>query len=88
MEKPISEGDLVRVFRSHCQGFEKEAGGVMFVVEKIRVLRNPWCWHCQTRIPSEAAAESGEWSIPLQFLRRVPPLDELEGEKRTEELVA
>jgi hypothetical protein len=88
-DKPISVGDLVRVSSSHCAGFADEALGVIFVVDRLLRLFHPFCDHCGKSIESCMAAEGGiDWNVPLQFLTRIPPLGELEGEKRDEEITA
>ena len=89
MDKPISVGDLVRVSSSHCAGFADEALGTIFVVEEIRHLRHPWCSHCAKTIPPCSAAEGGDrWSVPMQFLTRIPPFPELADERHDEEITA
>lgn len=87
----IAVGDLVVVVRSHCEGFASEAAGVTFIVEEMYNLPRPMCTHCGVRLSDcKAAGTKGEggWQIPLQFLKRIPPLSELEGEKRGEEITA
>lgn len=90
-DKPISVGDLVQVIGSHCgksgalgiirtvEGFKSSScrcTGCGFVVneELVAVLEGPAPW--------------SKWHIPVRYLKRIPPLDELESEKNKEELTA
>lgn len=80
-DRPIQVGDLVQVVRSHCPGFEAEAGGVVFTVVRLRPVPRPMCTRCGSFLTSgTVVAEGGkDWRIPLQFLKRIPPIGDLEG---------
>lgn len=92
-DKPISVGDLVMMVRGH-ECVLARAGGRPFVVT---ALVHPWGggWHCgichkDSAGPNEiGAAGLGRGDgIPISWLKRIPPLDELESEKRDEEITA
>jgi hypothetical protein len=84
MNKSISVGDLVQVVRGHACDI-----GNVGVVQEISVWG--W-WYC----PECHACETGEFvaatlrtpisGAPLEWLKRIPPLEELEGQ-RTEEKI-
>lgn len=92
MDKPISVGDLVQVVRPPtCPEAPVDSGlGHTFVVEGIRDHTAGMCAYCNdlhTHGPALFAADgNGLW--PLRRLKRIPPLGELEGEKRDEEITA
>lgn len=88
MDKPISVGDLVAVVGSHCPGFYDAAAGVHFTVSRL-LHRNPTCSYCGTRFEGLFADsdDAGDWSIPVVYLKRIPPLGELESEKNDSKLM-
>lgn len=85
MEKPISKGDLVQVVRpSTCTGDATEIGNIFRVVdiERGEVLKG-MCFHCRKH-----HKDVGLWAMedrgprywwPFYRLKRIPPLEELEG---------
>lgn len=88
MDKPISVGDLVVFVRSCCDGFRD--GVTIFRVTHIMPTRSaPRCSRCYGPLPVDRyAADAPHGGAPLQWLKRIPPLDELESEKREEEIPA
>ena len=88
MNEPIKVGDLVRVVKAHCPGFDREASGVVFVVEELSGPRAHRCSHCRSIFFGVVALGGDNWAIPLPYLRRIPPLSELEDVKREEEITA
>ena len=93
-DKPIQVGDLVVMVRGHECGM-KIASGIPFVVTALlRPIGGGWhCDHCNTDSagPNEVAAEGFSKKgrgLPLSWLKRIPPLDELEFEQRKEEIEA
>lgn len=77
MDKKISVGDLVRIVNVHCDSSKL---GTYFVVG--RIFNSPWhCKTCRSMGPAESMAGglSGYQGIPTRFLKRIPPLDELEN---------
>lgn len=95
MSEPISVGDLVQVVRGH-QCFIDAIGGRIFIVTEI-VAQQGGGWFCQRcNTPDLAASDKfgarANWktrkgaAIPLSWLKRIPPIDELEDEKQKEDL--
>lgn len=76
MEKPISAGDLVRVVRVCC---DRSKLDVIFVVGQIENDERT-CWTCNKPSPIPyATGLRGYSGIPIAWLKRIPPLGELEG---------
>ena len=90
MDKPISVGDLVAIVRSCCIPFRD--GVTIFRVESMRPDRAASvCKHCAKEFPRETYACDTSFprgGAPLSWLKRIPPLSEIEGEKRDEEITA
>lgn len=94
MNEPIKEGDLVVLVRGHSCALN-EAGGVPFVFGKTHTYSTaPRCARCKEsalfgagthpRLPQSL----GGWVTPIEWLKRIPPPEELEGEKRSDEVEA
>ena len=83
-ERPIAVGDLVVFVRSCCIGFRN--GASIFRVAEIITLQGAICEFCNRRLPSEsyASISVGDFGAPFSWLKRIPPLSDLEG-VRTEE---
>lgn len=91
-EKPIAVGDLVQVVRG-CGCY----GGIPFKVGKID---GPWKFYCAIckqkttgMLAEKDGCVAGSLCVqPVSYLRRIPPLDELESvqtdEKVTEKVSA
>lgn len=86
----IKVGDLVMVIGDCCGA---KALGKIFIVESIHHAHKYCCRHCSfSLINGELLAfstvngRSGYW--PLNWLRRIPPLSELEPAETKEELPA
>lgn len=94
MDKPISVGDLVVVVKPKpCCGKGKPALGFVFRVLEIRKSKGLHCSGCGKQDAEQSLiAVSGEKHGKNQMvyeiyrLKRIPPLDELEGEKTQENL--
>ena len=89
MSEPIKVGDLAMLVRDHgCQG---GVGVVGFIVQIDRIYA-PTPVECSCGVPvlTEAAfaIDGHRYSAPMFWLKRIPPLSELEGEKRDEEITA
>ena len=86
-DKPISAGDLVIAVRATtcCAKFGRKAG-VPFRVERIATFPTS-CSQCG-RIRNVPIASGDIGNVDLDRLKRIPPLEELEGEKRDEEITA
>lgn len=88
MREPIKVGDLVMVVKPTpcCRG--GNALGFLFRVDYI--ASGPQrCVSCGWRGEStDAWFDGSDTSWPLSVLKRIPPLDELEGVDEREELTA
>ena len=86
-DRPIQIGDWVVVVRWGPCGCGL---GVTGIVERILLPDNlRRCAECKT--PSSGLYTPcwfGNWQAPLEWLKRIPPLDELEDVKRDEEISA
>ena len=89
----IKVGDLVMVVRKHpctrCQ-FEDRLMGLIFRVAEIESVLNTIC-ECGAplgRKPIAIKNAGSKRGVAVARLRRLPPLSELEGEKREEEIRA
>lgn len=87
MDKPISVGDMVMVVRDCCSKYL----GLTFRVEEVWTpSQGVICTECRLDFGSIAVAETGmpkgipAGRLPLAWLKRIPPLSELEGEKTDE----
>lgn len=93
MSGPIKVGDLVRVIRAHdCDPYR--GYGTIFTVAKIAPARNLWCNTCGAVYASDGRplaygtiADGAGWH-PVEWLRRIPPLHELEDERPEDEVTA
>lgn len=89
-DKPISVGDLVQVVRGHSCEL-----GEVGRVEALQTWRWWSCAHCgEGEYGSVFAAKVGTdpadgvaTGYPVSWLKRIPPLEELEGEHTEEYLV-
>lgn len=85
-DRPIQAGDLVVVVKNHCTD---NGVGLIFRLGKIDENDSFHCRHCRTRLPqypllAPISLPYGICWVPLEWLKRIPPLSELEGEKRDE----
>lgn len=96
MSEPINVGDLVMYTRSCCIAYRDNTH-----IFRVGTIHKPW-WHtflgvsasrvtcsaCGATLPDEmyAAEHHKQPGAPLSWLKRIPPLGELEGEQRREEL--
>lgn len=87
MSEPIKVGDLVMVVRVCCTAYMDGAGPI-FRVHKIHgVGRGSTCAYCGAMLPNtDRATEGALVGVPLPWLKRIPPLSELESEKHKEDL--
>jgi len=97
MSEPIGVGDLVMVVRGHSCVMER-LGGVPYRVKHIAPQRNGG-WHCSRCgtwdiAPEELVGAGFEGvhvagnGIPLGWLKKIPPLSELDDVKRDVEITA
>lgn len=91
MEKPISVGDLVMVVRGHACTVSA-FGGLPVRVGEIRApYGKSWdCARCGGKkvAPTSPYVPHNGAALPLPWLKRIPPLDELEDVKRDETVTA
>ena len=94
MTERISVGDLVQVVRGHQCTVERFCGLIFVVAEIVQPRGGGWhCPHCNldSAGPNEPAAGmyvGARNHVPLSYLKRIPPLSELESEQRKEEVGA
>lgn len=91
MSEPIKVGDLVVVVGSHCGG---SALGIIRTVIEIKTNYYGQCSKCGFRqVHSVVGVLDGPapwslWHVPLPWLRRIPPLAELDEVERDESIPA
>ena len=89
MSEPIKVGDLVMLVRECCP--VDSAIGKIFSVAELR-NHSYWCHYCRWSAGQLSGArvngQDSHCSYPLSWLKRIPPLSELEGENRDEEITA
>ena len=90
MSEPIEVGDLVMIVRTHCET-SKAAGKVFIAPKPIKSWTGKFecgrchrVWNCSEDLFEYTKHEY----CPRSWLKRIPPLSELEGEKRDEEITA
>lgn len=91
MSEQIKVGDLVVVTWSHCVGAEADELGVIRTVLSLDSGKAYWlkCRQCGSfyKSPPIAEVEKDGWH-PLSWLKRIPPLSELDDAKRDAEITA
>jgi hypothetical protein len=84
MDRPISVGDLVQVVRWDC------CAGILGEVFRVQIIRQSTpkarCTYCKAEQGSVLAVDSDKYMAPLAWVKRIPPLEELD-EVRTEDEV-
>ena len=90
MSERIAVGDLVQVVRWPCCG--RYLGEIHGVFGFGTLDATYACNGCNAKRDVSPAARIGDAKssglVPLEWLKRIPPLSELEGEKNKEELTA
>lgn len=92
MDKPIAVGDLVVVMRPskcQCNRGEWRTAGLIFRVAKIRMSSGRFCSECGSAKPDALVADpdfESRYIFTLDRLKRIPPLEELEGSKTEENI--
>ena len=89
MREQIQVGDLVQVVApTHCCGDPRYLGYVYRVLSFCR-QGDTYCSICGKDSPGSVdAMDDDESGHDVRTLKRIPPLSELEGEKRDEEITA
>jgi hypothetical protein len=87
MDKPISVGDLVVVARPQpCCGSVINMG-VFFRVTSLDAGQIGFCGKCGAALSGATAdGKPDGWPSLLSRLKRIPPLEELEGERTQEDI--
>ena len=94
MDRPLEVGDLVVVIRTCCVNTYKESGGAVGTVKEINnyfSFDGKWqCAYCHKIGDGQCitAFNAPYTAAPASWLRRIPPLSELESVKQTEEITA
>lgn len=90
-DRPIQIGDLVMVVRSCCQRMEI---GYIFKVSALAEFNPYWgCPHCKSTGKDIKVIADARFGInrdcthaPLSWLKRIPPLSEMEGQRAQEDI--
>lgn len=86
MSGAIKAGDLVIVVATHC---DESILGRIVPVDSVGAYPNCWCTHCNSHVSGPIAMLNGQWwGVPTRWLKRIPPLEELEDVKQDEEITA
>ena len=86
-DKPISVGDLVVVVRDCC-GMRP---GLIFTVNSFFQAKGRKCMYCGEKVMGtlvDGVEDQENYGGEISWLKRIPPLSELEGEQRREEIEA
>ncbi len=75
-ERPIQVGDLVQVIKWPCCG---KYVGYIRRVEGFTTLAKASCSICLTPGPLANADLSAQGRAPIEWLKRIPPIEELES---------
>lgn len=94
MDEPINVGDLVMLVRGHECLMARHGGLIFRVAQLVPQRGGGWkCPKCGERDIGKNDAWGAHWTmedkgIPLSWLKRIPPLDELDDVQRDEEITA
>ena len=90
MDKPIQVGDLVMVVRHNgCSNCPPKSVGKIFLVSELKTFSSTECAQCKQRLsvtPRIMALTDNRKQYEVSRLKRIPPLEELEGQRTEEEL--
>lgn len=85
MSEPIKEGDLVQIVRWPHEHGDHRLGHV-FIVQGFFCMCH--CPTCDTVFEESAAKNIDGQGVPLSWLKRIPPLDDLEQIEALKEVTA
>ena len=90
-DRPIQAGDLVMLVRHCTPAMNNGSLGAVFVVKEIVHHQIDSCVLCGANHTGMYARPVAKYAgthtrAPLSWLKRIPPLDELEGAKTQEKL--
>ena len=84
--REIKTGDMV-VIVYQCCSVDSELGHVFRVTKVLETGTGcSYCGDTFEGLCAEAADGSGPHAVPLHWLKRIPPLEELEGQNQKEDL--
>jgi hypothetical protein len=89
MSEPIKAGDFVVVIYGCCEQSRACALGLHATV--LHVFSNPdrLCIFCNAPTPDlRAELDHQRWNAPVSWLKRIPPIEELDDVKQDEEITA
>jgi hypothetical protein len=93
MDKPIGVGDLVYVWKWHACGCGLgRTGPVVTMMEMAMHLCNTcnaqYPDHPHDGVPGLIMQAGTRWCVPVEWVRRIPPQEELEGKPTQEPIRA
>lgn len=87
MDNPIQAGDLVVIVKPKTCGCQEPLGHIHYVKAiMMSASGGVRCIYCGNLEPQTVVADFGGIASEIYRLKRIPPLSELEGEKRDEKL--
>jgi hypothetical protein len=88
MSKPIKAGDLVAIIKPTPCCARSDSIGKHFIVAGFQTGLEI-CRYChESRQATTVKISDSRLLVDLARVKRIPPLDELEGEKRNKEITA
>lgn len=91
MNEPIKAGDLAYLSQDHDCGSGEGAAGIVVQVDRVFTPVPVHCCNCNRPVMVQASfklSDGDTYSVPLSWLRRIPPLSALDDVKHEEELTA
>jgi hypothetical protein len=87
----IKVGDLVMLIKTCGCHTNTNVAGYISVVSKITAVTDMPCQNCGKQWPSSVNFPIGKWGdacVPASWVKKIPPLDELEKEQERKEITA
>lgn len=82
MDKPIAVGDMIVVVR-----WPHEHGNALGHLYRVRAFAQRCrCEDCKKMFEEPCVKVSETGSLPISWVKRIPPLEELEGQRTEESL--